>query len=283
MARPLRIEFPGAFYHVTSRGNAQQDIFLDDEDRQRFLSVLGQVVSRFHLRLHAYCLMDNHYHLVLETPQGNLSSALRQLNGVYTQAFNRRHGQVGPVLQGRFKAILVDRDRYLLELCRYVVLNPVRAKMNRKADTYRWSSYRASAGLAPVPPYLTIDWVLAQFGKQRAAAQRRYRAFVAQGIGQASPWAQLRGQVLLGSKAFVERMKPGLQDKRRLREIPRGQRFAARPTLTKLFGAATRSDKSQRNQAIRNAHLDHGYSLSQIGRAVNLHFSTISRIVNREE
>jgi len=283
MARPLRIEFPGAFYHVTSRGNAQQDIFLDDEDRQRFLSVLEQVVSRFHLRLHAYCLMDNHYHLVLETPQGNLSSALRHLNGLYTQAFNRRHDQVGHVLQGRFKAILVDRDSYLLELCRYVVLNPVRAKMNRKPDTYRWSSYRASAGLAPVPAYLTLDWVLAQFGKQRAAAQRRFRAFVAQGIGQASPWAHLQGQVLLGSKAFVERMKPGLRDKRRLKEIPRRQRFAARPTLTKLFGAATRSDKSQRNQAIRNAHLDHGYSLSQIGRAVSLHYSTISRIVDHEK
>ena len=283
MARPLRIEFPGAFYHVTSRGNAQQDIFLDDEDRQRFLSVLEQVVSRFHLRLHAYCLMDNHYHLVLETPQGNLSHALRRLNGVYTQAFNRRHGQVGHVLQGRFKAILVERESYLLELCRYVALNPVRAKMNRKPDTYRWSSYRASVGLAPVPAYLTIDWVLAQFGKQRAAAQRRFRAFVAQGIGQASPWDHLRGQVLLGSEAFVERLKPGLRDKRQLKEIPRRQRFAARPTLTKLFGAATRSDKTQRNQAIRTAHLDHGYSLSQIGRAVSLHYSTISRIVNREE
>ncbi len=163
MARPLRIEFPGALYHVTARGNAQRDLFLDDEDRERFLSVLDRVVSRFHLLLHAYCLMDNHYHLLLETPEANLSKAMRQINGVYTQAFNRRHGKVGHVLQGRFKAILVDRDRYLLELCRYVVLNPVRARITRKPDTYRWSSYRASAGLAPVRPFLTTDWLLSQF------------------------------------------------------------------------------------------------------------------------
>lgn len=128
MARPLRIEFPGALYHVTAQGNAQQNIFLDDEDRQQFLAVIARVVSQFHLLLHAYCLMDNHFHLVVETPKANLSKAMRQLNGVYTQAFNRRYQRVGHVLQGRFKAILVDQDNYQLELCRYVVLNPVRAK-----------------------------------------------------------------------------------------------------------------------------------------------------------
>jgi REP element-mobilizing transposase RayT len=157
MAKPLPIEFHGALYHVTARGNARQDFFLDDEDRQQFLGVLARVVSRFHLLLQAYCLMDNHFHLVAETPEANLSKVMRQLNGVYTQAFNRRHQRVGHVLQGRFKAIIVDRESYLLELCRYVVLNPVRAKRTRKADTYPWSSYRATAGLASEPPYLTID------------------------------------------------------------------------------------------------------------------------------
>ncbi len=282
MARPLRIEFPGALYHVTARGNAQQDIFIDDEDRERFLNVLDRFVSRFHLLLHAYCLMDNHYHLLLETPEANLSKALRQLNGVYTQAFNRRHGKVGPVLQGRFKAILVDRDGYLLELCRYVVFNPVRARITRKPDTYRWSSYRASAGLAPVPPFLTTDWLLSQFGKQRAAALRRYRAFVAEGMGQDSPWGQVQGQVLLGGQAFVERLRPGLRDKRLLKEIPRRQRFSARPSLAKLFASGRLTDRDHRNQAIRRAHLEHGYSLSEIGRVVGLHYSTISRIVNQD-
>lgn len=280
MARPLRIEFPGALYHITTRGNARQDIFLNDEDRQRFLGVLGQVVSRFHLLLHAYCLMDHHFHLVVETPETNLSKAMRQLNGVYTQAFNRRHQRVGHVLQGRFKAILVDRDSYLLELCRYVVLNPVRAKRTRKANTYPWSSYRATAGLTSAPPFLTVDWVLAQFGRQRAVTQRKYQAFVAERIGQGSPWEHVQCQVLLGSEQFVERLAAGLRDKRLLKEIPRRQRFAGRPSLSQLFGARIRADQSRRNEAIRRAHLDHGYSLSEISRAVGLHYATISRIAN---
>ncbi|MDH5666988.1 MAG: transposase [Nitrospira sp.] len=282
MARPLRLEFSGALYHVTTRGNARQDLVLDDEDRARFLGVLATVVSRFHLLLHAYCLMDNHFHLLVETPEGNLSQAMRQLNGVYTQGFNRRHQRVGHVVQGRFKAILVDRDSYLLELCRYVVLNPVRAKTTRNAATYAWSSYRATAGLVPTPPYLTIDWLLSQFGPQRAAAQRKYQAFVADGKDQGAPWEEVRGQVLLGSERFVERLAPALQDKRLVTEIPRRQRFAARPTLRQLMGARTRSDRARRNEAIRRAHLEHGYSLSEIGRAVSLHYSTVSRIVNVE-
>lgn len=282
MARPLRLEFPGALYHVTARGNTQQDIFLDEEDRRRFLTVLERAVSRFHLLLHAYCLMDNHFHLVVETPEANLSKAMRQLNGVYTQAFNRRHRRVGHVLQGRFKAILVDRESYLLALCRYVVLNPVRTRSVRSPDAYLWSSYRATAGLAPTPPFLTIDWLLAQFGRQRATAQRKYRAFVAEGRGHRSPWAHVQGQVLLGGARFVARLAPGLRDKRPFTEIPRAQRFATRPTLSHLFAVRPRTDRVRRNETIRRAHVEHGYSLSAIGRAVGLHYSTISRIVNPE-
>ncbi|MBH0178535.1 MAG: addiction module toxin RelE [Nitrospira sp.] len=283
MARPLRIEFPGALYHVTARGNARQNIFLADEDRHGFLKVLERVVSRFHLLLHAYCLMDNHFHLLVETPDANLSKAMRQLNGVYTQAFNRRHGRVGHVLQGRFKAIVVDRESYLLELCRYVVLNPVRARSTRKPDSYPWSSYRATAGLAPTPSCLTVDWLLSQFGRQRAAAQRKYRAFVAEGIGLGSPWEHVQGQVLLGSERFFERLTPGLRDMRPIKEIPRQQRFAARPKLSRLFPAGSRMDRARRNEAIRRAHLEHGYSLSEVGQAVGLHYSTISRIVNPQD
>ncbi|MEX5282732.1 MAG: transposase [Nitrospiraceae bacterium] len=283
MARPLRLEFPGALYHVTARGNARHAIVLDDQDRQRFLDVLARVVDRFHLLLHAYCLMDNHYHLLVETPEANLSKAMRQLNGVYTQAFNRRHRRVGHVLQGRFRAIVVDRDSYLLELCRYVVLNPVRAKSTRKPETYAWSSYRATAGLAATPPFLAVDWLLSQFGHQRLAAQRKYRAFVAEGMGQGSPWEHVQGQVLLGSERFIDRLRVGLQDKRALQEIPREQRFAARPTLSHLFAARLGTDRMRRNEVIRRAHVDHGYSLSEIGQAVGLHYSTISRIVNRQD
>lgn len=141
MARPLRIEFEGALYHVISRGDRQEAIYEDDEDRERFLGVLAEAVARFNWRCHTSCLMTNHYHLLIETPEGNLSKGMRQLNGVYTQASNRRDGRTGHPFQGRFKGILVDKDSYLLELRRYVVLNPARAGMVRRAQSWRWSSY----------------------------------------------------------------------------------------------------------------------------------------------
>jgi putative transposase len=281
MARPLRIEFPGAVYHITARGNARQDIFVDDEDRELFFRVLEKVASRFQLAIHAYCLMDNHYHLLLETPQANLSKALRQLNGVYTQAFNRRHGRVGHVLQGRFKAILVDKDSYLLELARYVVLNPVRARMVKKPDAHRWSSFRATVGLDGAPPFLTIAWLLSQFARQRAAAQRRYREFVLQGIGQSSPWEQLQSQILLGPPNFIEQLAPLLQEKHRHQEIPRRQRLIRRPPLSRVLTASVKKDRERRDRAIHAAHVQHGYSLTEIAAQLDLHYSSISKIVKR--
>jgi len=173
MARPLRIEFPGALYHITSRGNARQRVFRDDEDRETFLATLAWVVARFRWRCHAYCLMDNHIHLLIDTPQPNLSRGMRQLNGVYTQRFHRRHRRVGHLFQGRFQAILVEKEGYLLELARYIVLNPVRAKIVKTPERYPWSSYRPMLGVAPVPPALAIEWVLEQFARTRATARRR--------------------------------------------------------------------------------------------------------------
>ena len=164
MARPLRIEFPHAIYHVTSRGHARQRIVKTDADRQAWLSVLGQVIGRFGWLCHAYCLMANHCHLLIETPQPNLSRGMRQLNGVYTQVFNRRHHRVGHLLHGRFSAILVEKEPHVLELCRYVVLNPVRAKAVTWPGDWLWSSYCATVGELPAPAWLTMDWVLGQFG-----------------------------------------------------------------------------------------------------------------------
>jgi hypothetical protein len=151
--------------------------------------------------------MDNHYHLLIETPEGNLSQEARQLNGIYMQQANWRQGRVGHVLQGRYKAILVEKDSYLLELCRYVVLNPVRAGMVRSAWEYCWSSYRATAGLSATPELLCIDWLLAQCGVERSEAQRRYRRFVAEGVKHPAPWEGLRGQIFLGQEGFVEAMR----------------------------------------------------------------------------
>ena len=160
MARPLCLEFPGALYHLTARGNSQQAIFLDDGDRQHFLRLLGREVQQQQWRCYLYCLMGNHYHLLIETPEHNLSRGLKRLHGIYTQWFNRRHQRVGHLLQGRFKSLLVEKERDLLELCRDVVLNPVRARMVREVGEWSWSSDRATAGLQDTPDWLDVPAVL---------------------------------------------------------------------------------------------------------------------------
>src|SRR5690625_3442582 len=183
MARPLRIELAGGLYHVTSRGDRREDIYADDMDREAWLEVLTQVCDRFNWCCHAYCLMSNHYHVVVETPEKNLSRGMRQLNGVYTQRFNRRHGRVGHVFQGRYKAILVDKDSYLLELARYVVLNPVRANMVSDVGDWPWSSYKAMTGRSKAPAWLETDWLLGQFDGNRPTAIHCYIDFIRAGIG----------------------------------------------------------------------------------------------------
>ena len=204
MARPLRIEFPGAVYHVTSRGNARAEIFEEDNDRELFLKIFGQVVTRFNWLCHSYCLMGNHYHLLIETPEGNLSAGMRQLNGVYTQAFNRRHHRDGHVFKGRFKAILVEKESHLLELCRYVVLNPVRAAMVKRPEEYKWSSYLPTLGKRRKLASLTTDWLLASFSNSLPQSRRRYRQFVKDGMmGGDVPWEKLAGQIVIGTQKFV--------------------------------------------------------------------------------
>jgi putative transposase len=266
MARPLRLEFKGAVYHLTSRGNARQKIFFSDADRELFIETLTHVISRYGWICHAYCLMANHYHLLVETPKGNLSIAMRQLNGMYTQSFNRRHKRVGHLFQGRYKAILMEKESYLLELCRYIVLNPARLKGGAKMGAWKWSSYRATAGLASVPEFLSIEWLLAQFGKSRLAAQKRYRAFVKEGL-EKRPWDELKGQIYLGSEEFIERHSA--RDKE-IKEIPRAQRHAVKPTLERLFakGEAT---------GIAQAYQDHGYRLHEIAAHLGVHYATVSR------
>jgi len=192
MARPLRIEFPGAIYHITSRGNARLPVFEDDHDRKRFLGILEEVVKRYNWLCHAYCLMDNH--LLVETVDGNLSMGMRHLNGVYTQRFKRRHNRVGHIYQGRFKSILVEQDSYLLELCRYVVLNPIRAGIVKHLGDYKWSSYKVTAGLIKTVPFLTVDWILGQFGKSRREAQNEYMRFVQAVIGKTTFTRQIENQ-----------------------------------------------------------------------------------------
>ena len=277
MARPLRIEYDGALYHITSRGNNRQPIFRNDADRVLFLDTLTRVNRRFHWICHGYCLMHNHYHLIVETPDGNLSVGMRQLSGVYTQAFNKRHGRVGHVFQGRFKAVLVQKDSHFLEVCRYVVLNPVRAKAIGQPRQWKWSSYNATAGIAEAHPCLTLDEILRPFGSRKRSAQQKYREFVQAGIDGCSLWDHLQAQSLLGAAGFAEAFRPHLADKQAIQEIPRGQRFAARPSLETLF-AHSRGKKS-RDQIVAKAVTAHGYSQIELARFLNLHYSTISRIL----
>ncbi len=275
MARPLRIEYGGALYHVTSRGDRQEPIYEDDEDRRAFLTVLGHVVERFGWVCYAYCLMGNHYHLVVETPKGNLSKGMRQLNGVFTQVSNRRHGKVGHVFQGRYKAILIDKNAYWLEVSRYVVLNPVRAGMVKGAGRWKWSSYNATVGVESVPGWLAVDGLLVQFSDKHGVATRQYRSFVDEGIGRESVWKELKQQIYLGSDRFIGRMQ------RRLKEgkatdinIPRAQRQSPAPSLK-----AIEARHRDRKKSILVAYETGAYSYQQIAKHFGVHFTTVGRVV----
>jgi len=283
MARPLRLEFPGAVYHVTSRGNARQAIFLDKEDRESFLGVLSSVVRRFSWLCYAYCVMENHYQLLVETREGNLSLGMRQLNGVYTQAFNRRHKRVGHLFQGRYKAILVEKEAHLLELCRYVVLNPVRAGLAKRPEGWKGSSYRATAGGAKKPVFLEVDWVLSQFGRRRAEAKKGYLRYVLGGLQGESPWGRLKGQILLGTEDFLGRLRGSLRGKDLLKEVPRAQRYVNRPALVELFKEKRGRREKGTDERIYRAHVDHGYRMREIADHLGVHYATISRAIRRVE
>ncbi|GMQ88628.1 MAG: transposase [Gammaproteobacteria bacterium] len=274
MTRPLRLEFAGALYHVTSRGDGRDDIYLNDADNKQFLNVLSEVCQRFNWTIHAFCLMDNHYHLLIETPDSNLAKGMRHLNGVYTQRFNRTHQRVGHVFQGRYKAILVHKESCLLELARYIVLNPVRAQMVRSVKDWPWSSYRATAGQSQPHDWLNTEWLLSAFAKTKGVATKRYRAFVAEGKNQPSIWKQLKHQIYLGSEAFVEQMQQKMEFDKDLSEIPSAHKRPLAKTLEYYD-----NQYPNRNSSIIKAYASGGYSMKEIGDYYNLHYSRVSRIV----
>ena len=281
MARPLRIEFDGAVYHITSRGNEQKPIFGDDEDRITFLDTVKEVNSRFNWLCHAYCLMDSHYHLVIETPDANLSKGMRQLNSVYTQKFNRRLQRTGHVFQGRYKAILVERESHLLEVCRYVVLNPVRAGVVERAGEWKWSSYNGTAKKGERHACLTTEWVLSQFARRQDKARASYRRFVEEGVGTDTIWEDVRGQCILGQDGFIDTLKEHIDGQRTIEEIPRGQRFVDRQSLQDIFAEGLAQDRNSRDEMVRAAVEEYGYSQKQVADHLGMHYSTISRLMNR--
>lgn len=278
MARPLRLELAGGLYHVTSRGDRREDIYETDLDRVKWLSLLGEACKRFNWRCHAYCLMDNHYHIVIETAEANLSKGMRQLNGVYTQYYNQQHKRAGHVFQGRYKGILVEKDEYLLELARYVVLNPVRATMKKTPGAWKWSSYNAMTGKVSVQPWLEINWILAQFSRQQKRAVEKYIDFVRAGIGLPSIWSSLQNQIFLGTEEFVNKQKQHIDKIARTTEIPHLQR-------RKLPRSLDYYDKkyTDKKKSIYSAYQSGGYTLKEIGDYYGNHYSTISRIVKEME
>jgi putative transposase len=269
MARPLRLCLPDGLYHVIARGNARQPIVADDHDRNSFFHVFAHVLERFGWLCHAFCVMDNHYHLVVETPLPNLPSGMRQLNGLYAQRFNRRHGRIGHLFQARYRSILIEKPTRLLAVCRYVVLNPVRAGICRDPGDWPWSSYRQTAGLPSTVKLADAEPLLARLGVPADQARAHYRFFVAEGLAAALVPQGER----LGEESFL-RQDFGL--KRPPREVPRVQWLPLPPTLPELFAAGDETP-------VATAYRRYGYTLRQIGEYLGCHYSTASRRLRREE
>ena len=275
MARPLRIELAGGLYHVTSRGDRRENIYVTDQDRLLWLQLFSDTCERFNWVCHAWCLMDNHYHILIETMEANLARGMRHLNGVFTQTTNHLHQRVGHLFQGRYKAILVEKNSHLLELARYVVLNPVRAGMVRDVADWPWSSWQATTNCEPSPKWLDTDGIHAQFSHTRTNAAAAYAEFVREGVGLPSVWKKLNNQIFLGSELFVKHMQ-SVAGKQEMKEIPRSQR------CRKVF---TLDEYEQNSESVKiamvRAFSSGGYTMEEIANHFKVHYSTVSRTLKR--
>jgi len=289
VSRPLRIEYPGAFYHVTARGNERKDIFRDERDRERFLDYLETAVVRYKAVTHAYCLMNNHYHLLLSTPASNLSQIVRHINGAYTVYFNKRHHRFGHLFQGRYRAILVDADEYAGELSRYIHLNPVRAGLVDRPEEYLWSSYRNYIGKKKAARWQTTDWLLRYFGKGLADAQRGYRAFVEAKIGAAeeNPLKEAIASTILGRPDFIDYIREKyLGGRKRNRDVPAvaALTWVALEKIEERVRLEFQDKPAQAKKAsIYLSHRFSGLSLKEIGRQFGIKESAVSQASSRFE
>jgi REP-associated tyrosine transposase len=271
MARPLRIQFAGAVYHVISRGVARQRIYVDDEDHRAFLSILNRTGRRLRWRIWTYCLMPNHYHLLVETPEPNLARGMHDVNGTYSTTFNNRHDRIGHLFHGRYKALLVDKDRYLLALSRYIVLNPVRAGLAAGPEHWRWSSYRALLG-APDSQMSLVETfrILHLFGSSPDVARANYRKFVRAGMNAPHVPEPAPNRSILGDECFVHTA---------VRHFPEPDVEVSRADRVMRTLQDYERSAASRDEAIRAAYAGGAYSLRQIGDYFRLHYSTVSRIV----
>ena len=287
MARPLRIEYAGAYYHVTSRGNEQKDVFKSQRDREKFLAYLESATIRYGAVIHAYCLMSNHYHLLMETPEGNLSRIMRHINGAYTTYFNVKRKRAGHLFQGRYKAILIEADAYLEELSRYIHLNPVRVGIVERPEQYPWSSYRSYTGQVNPPKWLRTDFILGCFAKKAAAAQRQYRIFVEDRIGKEyeSPLTKTIGSALLGSADFVGTISATHVKGKEDANIPALRQFTSRPAPEEIMKEAKAvfadDAKLARQASIHLCHKHSGMRLREIGERFKVRDTAISEASRR--
>jgi len=278
MARPLRIELAGAVYHVSVRGAFGRSVFADEHDRHMLLELLGRTMHRFDAQVLAYNLLTDHFHLLLFTRQANLSRLMRHLNGCYTQYFNRRHGDGGRLFQGRFKAIVVDREALLLDACRYVELNALRLGLVREVADWPWSSFPAHAGLVPAPEWLELDglyrFVLGRAADsvtERRRAAERYAKLVASESGLLLWPGQLRQQIFLGNADFAARM--------RLLAMGDPQARTLRLRRKPMPWSEWRRSSSSREQALYLAHTVGGLSMTALADTLGLSISRISRLI----
>lgn len=272
MSRPLRIEYPDAFYHITSRGNERKNLFRIEKDYERFLGYLESATDRYGASIHCFCLMSNHYHLLLETPRGNLHTILHHLNTSYTNYFNARAGRVGHLMQGRYRSILIEKDAYALELSRYIHLNPVRAHVVREPFRYPWSSYGAYVERQSKWDWLRRGFILGQISRREREARRKYRRYVEGGMGRGGE-DPLRGVVastVLGSEGFVDWVRRRwIERVSSQREVPALGELSLRPDLSSIWEEVEREFGEKSGQTRRVAlYLSHqlsGLDLGEIG------------------
>jgi REP element-mobilizing transposase RayT len=265
---------------------------MDEADRWMFVRLLGEMVEENGVICHAWVLMDNHYHLILETPAANLSMAMKHLNALYTQRFNKKHSRTGHLFQGRFKALVVEKETYLKELCRYVVLNPVRARMVRHPKDWKWSSYRATVGQEKPERWMEVDWILGRFGKERKRAQETYKLFVEEGMGKKeSPWDELYSRVYLGSEKFLNHVHDVGKRHQHL-DVPRYQVQVVKQDPAKILEKVAKSygikpeevlvararRREAKEMAIYLLKKESGLSLKEIGRRMGVSLGAVSHL-----
>ena len=249
MARPLRISYPGAFYHITSRGNEQKNIYKSNRDREKFLDYLESATRRYDAVIHAYCLMDNHYHLLLETPSGNLSRIMAHINSACTSYFNSKLKRFGHLFQGRYKAILIEADEYAKELSRYIHLNPVRANLAETPEQYEWSSYCYYTGKKKAPEWLNMDFILGYFGREVSEAKKNYKNFVGILINKQyeSPLINVISSTILGTQGFIELIKDKyLSAQKEDRDVPALKTLSRKITIKDIFDEVDRIIKEDK-------------------------------------